>query len=122
MGRPTSLPARPARFSVAGHLNLSVLREKRGVTLEQIAERTKISMRFLRAIEEGEYAKLPGGIFATSYLRQYAAVIGFEEAELLDHYNAIVNPSAAPTTGQPEASPRGILERWLRVPAPLQRP
>jgi cytoskeletal protein RodZ len=101
---------------------LSVLREKRGVTLEQIAERTKISMRFLRAIEEGEYVKLPGGIFATSYLRQYAAVIGFEEAELLDHYNAIVNPSALPNTGQPEASPRGILERWLRVPAPLQRP
>ena len=82
MGRPTSLPTYPARFSAAGHLNLSVCREKRGVTLEQIAERTKISMRFLRAIEEGEYVKLPGGIFATSYLRQYAAVIeSFSGAE-----------------------------------------
>jgi transcriptional regulator with XRE-family HTH domain len=122
MGRTTSVPARSLRFSAAAHLNLSVWRQKRGVTLEQIAERTKISMRFLRAIEDGEYEKLPGGIFTTSYLRQYAAVIGFEESELLTHYNTIVNPPAAKKAGAPEESHRGILERWLRIPAPLQRP
>jgi cytoskeletal protein RodZ len=121
MGRTTSVPARLARFSSAAHLNLSVWRQKRGVTLEQIAETTKISIRFLRAIEDGEYEKLPGGIFATSYLRQYAAVIGFEEAELLGHYNALVNPVAPPMASRQEDS-RGVLERWLRAPAPLQRP
>jgi cytoskeletal protein RodZ len=102
-------------------LNLSVRRQKRGVTLEQIAEMTKISMRFLKAIEDGEYDKLPGGIFAKSYLRQYAAAIGFEESELLAHYSAIVSPAAPPRASKPEDH-RGILERWLRVPAPLQRP
>jgi len=122
MGRTSAVPARSARFSSAGHLNLPVWRQKRGITLEHIAERTKISMRFLRAIEDGEYEKLPGGIFATSYLRQYADVIGFEEAELLGHYNSIVNPSAAPKPSEPEDSHRGILDRWLRVSAPLQRP
>ena len=121
MERTTPSPVRSKRFSPAGHLNLSVWRQKRGVTLEQIAEKTKISMRFLRAIEDGEYEKLPGGIFATSYLRQYAAVIGFEEAELVGHYNTIVNPAAPPAANAPEDI-RGILERWLRVPAPLQRP
>ncbi len=120
MGRTSSVPARPARFSAAGHLNLSVWRQKRGVTLEQIAEKTKISMRFLRAIEDGEYEKLPGGIFTTSYLRQYAAAIGFEESELLGHYNATVNPAAAQKAGRAEEGNRGLLERWL--PAPLQRP
>ena len=103
-------------------MNLSGWRQKRGVTLEHIAEKTKISMRFLRAIEDGEYEKLPGGIFATSYLRQYAAVIGFEEADLVRHYNAIVNPVAPQQACEPEDGHRGILERWLRVPAPLQRP
>jgi cytoskeletal protein RodZ len=118
----TSVPARPLRLSSAAHLNLPAWRRKRGVSLEQIAEKTKISMRFLLAIEDGEYEKLPGGIFATSYLRQYAAVIGFEEVELLAHYNAIVNPVEPPAASRPEESHRGILERWLRVPAPLQRP
>jgi cytoskeletal protein RodZ len=109
------------RFSAAGHLNLSVWRQKRGVTLEQIAEKTKISMRFLRAIEDGEYDKLPGGIFATSYLRQYAEVIGFEESELLGHYKTTSDVPAHRGSDSQE-SPRGILDRWLRVPAPLQRP
>jgi cytoskeletal protein RodZ len=101
-------------------LNLCARRQKRGVTLEQIAEKTKISMRFLRAIEDGEYEKLPGGIFAKSYLRQYASVIGLEEAELLDHYSAIVTPVVAPETNPRDEAHRGILERWLI--APLQRP
>lgn len=122
MGRTTSVPARSVRFSATRHLNLPVWRQKRGVTLEQIAERTKISMRFLRAIEGGEYEKLPGGIFATSYLRQYAEVIGFEEAELLQHYNTVVSPPVAPESRPAEDNPRGILERWLRVAAPPQRP
>lgn len=122
MGRTTSAPARAVRFSAAGHLNLSVWRQKRGVTLEQIAEKTKISMRFLRAIEDGEYEKLPGGIFATSYLRQYAAAISFEESELLGHYNTLVNPAPSQKVAAPDSAHRGILERWLGAPAPLQRP
>ena len=122
MGRATSSSPRSSRFSSAGHLNLSVWRQKRGVTLEQIAERTKISMRFLRAIEDGEYEKLPGGIFATSYLRQYAAAISFEESELLRDYDTLLNPAASQKPNIQEDSHRGILDRWLRVPAPLQRP
>ena len=68
------------------HLGLVEMRERIGVSLEQIAERTKISMHFLRAIEQEDFAKLPGGIFNTSYLRQYAAAIGYEESKLLSYY------------------------------------
>jgi cytoskeletal protein RodZ len=122
MGRVTTFPARSVRRSSAAQLNLSACRQSSGVTLDRIAEETKISKRFLQAIEDGEYEKLPGGIFATSYLRQYAAMIGFEESELLAHYNAIVNPVAPPVASKHEDGHRGLLERWLRVPAPLQRP
>jgi cytoskeletal protein RodZ len=65
-----------------------------GVTLEQIEESTKISLRFLRAIENEEYKVLPGGIFARSYIRQYASAIGFDEDELLARYHRSMGPDS----------------------------
>lgn len=67
-------------------LELQQRRQRAGVSLEQIAERTKISIRFLQAIECEEFEKLPGGIFATSYLRQYAAAAGMDESVVLERY------------------------------------
>jgi cytoskeletal protein RodZ len=69
-------------------LKLEEIRKRRGVSLEQISDRTKISTRFLRAIETEEFEKLPGGVFNTSYIRQYASAIGFSEEELLGKYAA----------------------------------
>lgn len=69
-------------------LGLASIRRNRRVSLEQIAECTKISVRFLRAIESGEFQKLPGGIYNTSYIRQYARAIDFNEVDLLAYYNA----------------------------------
>ena len=69
-------------------LRLEEIRKRRGVSLEQISDRTKISTRFLRAIETEEFEKLPGGVFSTSYIRQYASSIGVAENELLGKYAA----------------------------------
>ena len=67
-------------------LGLSTIRRNRGISLEQIAEATKINIRSLKAIEGGDFKKLPGGIYNTSYIRQYAKAIDFDEAELLAFY------------------------------------
>ena len=67
-------------------LGLSTIRRNRGVSLEQIAESTKISIRSLEAIEQGNFRKLPGGIYNTSYIRQYARAIEYDEAALLAFY------------------------------------
>ncbi|HYP07810.1 MAG TPA: helix-turn-helix transcriptional regulator [Bryobacteraceae bacterium] len=67
-------------------LRLEELRKRRGISLEQISDRTKIGTQFLRAIETEEFEKLPGGVFNTSYIRQYAVAIGFSEQELLGQY------------------------------------
>ena len=71
-------------------LGLATIRRNRGISLEQIAESTKISVRSLKAIECGEFKKLPGGIYNTSYIRQYAQAIDFDESELLAYYKAAV--------------------------------
>ena len=106
----------PQRSSVMGSLNLSTQRQKKGISLEQIAEITKISIRFLRAIEDEEFDKLPGGIFNTSYLRQYAAAIGLEESGLLAYYDKLMNPQAEAPAVAPRPE-RGLLDRWFRVSA-----
>lgn len=69
-------------------LGLASIRRNRGLSLEQIAQNTKISVRALRAIEEGDFKKLPGGIYNTSYIRQYARAIEFDESELLAYYHS----------------------------------
>jgi len=58
--------------------DLAALRQSKGITLEQIADSTKISIRYLRAIEEGRLAILPGGVYSTSYVRQYAQAIDYQ--------------------------------------------
>ena len=58
-------------------------RELRGVTLEEISAATRISIRFLEAIESEELSKLPGGIFTRSFVRTYARFLGLDEERVL---------------------------------------
>ena len=68
-------------------LGLANIRKNRGISLEQIAATTKISVRSLEAIERGDFRKLPGGIYNTSYIRQYARAIDYDESNLLAFYS-----------------------------------
>jgi cytoskeletal protein RodZ len=58
------------------------------MALKEVAESTRIASRFLQAIEAEEFTKLPGGVYSTSYIRQYARAIGYSETALLDQYYA----------------------------------
>jgi cytoskeletal protein RodZ len=64
--------------------DLAGMRSTRGLSLDEIARSTNITMRYLQAIERGEFEKLPGGIYTRSYIRQYAQASGVDEAMLLD--------------------------------------
>lgn len=96
-------------------LDLSQSRRIKGVSLEEIAERTKISLRFLVAIEAEDFDKLPGGIFNTSYLRQYARAIGFDETELLTCYDRAMSRNTPMMDVPVRRGTRGILDRWWRL-------
>jgi cytoskeletal protein RodZ len=74
-------------------LGLATIRRNRGISLQQIAESTKISVRALEAIERGEFRKLPGGIYNTSYIRQYARAIDYDEAAILAVYHREMHPA-----------------------------
>ena len=77
-------------------LGLATIRRNRGITLEQISAATKIGVRLLDAIERGDFRKLPGGIYSTSYIRQYARAIDYDESLLIDYYQRQMATSATP--------------------------
>jgi len=82
-----------------GVLGLAAIRKNRGISLEQIAETTKIGVRSLDAIERGDFQKLPGGIYSTSYIRQYARAIDYDESALLEFYHRETGAGTASRTG-----------------------
>jgi cytoskeleton protein RodZ len=63
-------------------------REHAGVTIEHIAARTKIKPGALRAIERGEFDRLPGEFFARAFVRTYAQELRLPVAELMAEYEA----------------------------------
>ena len=83
-------------------------RRERGISLDQIANATKISIRSLKAIEEGDFRKLPGGIYNTSYIRQYARAVDVDESELL----ALYQETAAVAANRP-AERKQSVDRFL---------
>ena len=67
-------------------------RLKRNLDFEQISRELKISRRFLEAIENDQFEKLPGGVFAKSFVRQYARLLGLDEDELAGQLQSALAP------------------------------
>jgi len=61
-------------------------RELRGISLKEISSSTKISLRFLQALEEDRLDILPGNFFIKAILRSYAKFIGLEEDYVLNKF------------------------------------
>lgn len=65
-------------------------REARGISIREIADQTRISARYLEAIEENNYKPLPGGVFNKGFIKSYAKYVGVDEKEALEDYNKLV--------------------------------
>ena len=61
-------------------------RESRGVPLEEIADNTKVNMRFLLALENNDYDQLPSEVFIKGFIRSYAKTIGGNADEMVAIY------------------------------------
>lgn len=88
-----------ARSRAFGELFLQ-RRQRLGLTLQEVSSFTKLHPRFLRAIEQADFSKLPGGILTKSFIRAYAQEIGIDDAQAVSEYLAI--------TGQ--APPEPVLD------------
>jgi len=62
-------------------------RELREVPLEEITQATRIGSRFLEALENEEWEKLPGGVFNRGFVRSIAHYLGLDEEAFLAEYD-----------------------------------
>jgi len=73
-------------------------RERRGISLRQIASSTKIAAAALEALEKNDISKLPGGIFSRAFVRSYAVEVGLDPdetvKEFLERFKQDAPPSA----------------------------
>lgn len=87
-------------------------REKQGITLDEISIATKIGTRNLRAIEENEFNKLPGGIFNKGFVRAYARHLGMDEDQVVNEYlEASGEAKAAEEAEAQEVFPIQVVEK-----------
>ncbi len=86
--------------------NLRRERELRGITLREIAEATKISVRFLQALEQDKIDVLPGGLFPRAFVRQYARYLGLDTEKLVAEYLYLHDELPVPDNRPPGARPR----------------
>src|SRR6266481_9955392 len=88
---------------------LRLEREARGIALRDISEQTRISMRYLEAIEADDYRRLPGGIFNRSFIRAYAKFIGYDEQEAIEEYTRTLREQGESTDESPTQSFRSVV-------------
>jgi cytoskeletal protein RodZ len=79
-------------------------REARGVSLRQIADTTKQSVRALEALERNDISLLPGGIFSRALVRSYALEIGADPEQTVREFIAQF-PHDSVTIGTPHEPP-----------------
>ncbi len=84
-------------------------REIRGISLKEIADATKVSKRFLEALERNDHRTLPAPVFTRGFVREYARYVGLNVEEIVNRYNF-----AAASDDRIEKPPH--VEKYPQVP------
>jgi cytoskeleton protein RodZ len=95
------MPQGPPARTVGARLREA--REQRGVSLRQIANKTRISVMSLEALECNDLSRLPGGIFTRAFVRAYAQEVGLDPNRTIQDFIAELPPEAATATAHSAA-------------------
>lgn len=109
----TPLTVDNAAFVPAADIHFGVLlrraRERRGMSQQDVVRLTRISERWIPALEDARLDMLPAPVFVSGYVRSYARTVGLDEQELLSRYHALT---------QQQASQRVLEEQIEPAPTP----
>jgi cytoskeleton protein RodZ len=79
-------------------------REARGISLAEAEEATKVRQKFLEALEQDDFGRLPGEVYRRGFLKSYAIFLGLDPEPLLARYRAQQAPAAPPEAAAPAIS------------------
>ena len=105
-------PARPAPVvdeTLRAGAKLAQARQMLGLTLDEIAERTKVRRDYLEAIEAMNVKFLPGRAYTVPYVKSYAQLVGLDPQALIGQFlreSALAREDAQPQLRNPESKPR----------------
>lgn len=88
---------------------LAQARQMLGLTLDEIAERTKVRRDYLEALEAMNVKYLPGRAYTVAYVKSYAQIVGLDAQALTTqflHESALAREDAQPQLRNPESKPR----------------
>jgi len=100
-------------------VRLRAAREARGLSIEEVADRLRLNEALVLAMEEDRFGLLGAPVFARGHLRNYAALVGAPEREVLEAFEVgdVPEPTFLPALERtPVASSR---TRWLWIAALL---
>jgi cytoskeleton protein RodZ len=86
-------------------------RELREVTLQEITSATRIGPRFLEALENEDWEKLPGGVFNRGFVRSIARYLGLDEEVMLGDYDMALGAQVPAAEENPEEK-KSPQSRW----------
>lgn len=88
-------------------------REMRGVSLEEVSNATRISTRFLLALENEQWHELPGGVFNRGFVRSVSRYLGLDEDALIAEYALVTNDKPEVAVWATEQKPRRRAAPWV---------
>ncbi len=95
--------------SLRAGAKLAQARQLRGLTIDDIADRTKVRRDYIEAIEAMNVKFLPGRAYTIPYVKSYAKLVGLEEQALVSQFlreSALAREDAQPQLRNPESKPR----------------
>ncbi|HEX7355216.1 MAG TPA: RodZ domain-containing protein [Mycobacteriales bacterium] len=117
-------PARPTPAVLGAHI--AALREAAGLSVDQVASRTRIRASLLESMERGDFAPCGGAVYARGHLRSIARVVGADAQDLVDAYDRMAGeepPSVARIAEAPHEPAAHVPFAELSdrpLPTPLQ--
>ncbi len=93
---------RVAPVSVSAPEQMRRAREAAGLSLEEVAARTRVPLRHLAALEAGQYDRLPGTTYCAGFARAFARSVGIDETELVAKVRSEIDDMGGLATNQYE--------------------
>jgi cytoskeleton protein RodZ len=106
----------PRQGSIGPGERLQAARIKKGLTLEDVANRMHLSNSILQAIEENNFDEITAPIFVKGYLRAYARIVALSEDEMISQYLDLYSEEDPPISSTsnmvPELSSTDTRIKW----------